>query len=77
MKIFVKAKPGSRKVGIEEIDKTHFVVSVKERPKENEANFAIMEALAGHFHCTLSDIKLVAGRTSSNKVFEIIKDRKV
>ena len=77
MKIFVKAKPGQRKESVERLDETRFVVSVKEKPRENEANFAIMEALAAHFHCAFSDIRLVMGRTSPNKVFEIPENRKM
>lgn len=71
MRIFVKARPGSREVGIVMIDKDHLIVSVKERAEGNEANIAIFEALAGYFKVPFGSIRLVSGRTSRNKVFVI------
>lgn len=71
MRIFVKAKPGSRKPSLEKIDESHFVICVREAARENEANFAVMEALAEHCGVPFSKVRLIAGRTSSNKIFEI------
>ena len=71
MKIFVRAKPGQREALIEKIDAEHFVVSVRERAENNDANFAIMKALAEYFHCPLSAVRLTTGRTSHNKIFLI------
>jgi len=71
MKIYVHAKTNSKKPGIEKTDDTHYIVSVKEPPKENKANFAIMEVLARHFGVSLSHVHLISGATSKQKVFEI------
>ena len=80
MKIFVKAKPGAREEarpprkrercgrGIEKIDEIHFVVSVKEPPKQGRANKAIIQTLEEYFH---KPVKLVSGFSSRQKVFEI------
>lgn len=71
MKIFVKAKPSSKKEGITPIDDTHFVIEVKAPPREGRATIAIAEALAGYFRVPFSRIRLVSGFSSREKVFEI------
>ena len=72
MKIFVKAKPGSRKEGVEVIDKNHLIVRVKERPTKGRANKAVIEALAQHLKVAPSRISLVSGHTSRKKVFKAL-----
>jgi uncharacterized protein (TIGR00251 family) len=72
MKIFVKAKPSSKKETVEAIDESHFVVAVKAPPREGRANIAIAEALAAHFNVTFSRLRLVSGSSSKEKIFEIV-----
>ena len=82
MKIIVKAKPNSKVCKVEEITKPVglfsrnkdlrvFKVSVKEKPMGGAANEAIIEALADHFKTSKSQITLVSGGISKEKVFEI------
>jgi len=71
MKIFIKAKPNSKENKVEKINNQHFTVSVKEPPMDNKANIAIMELLSEYFNVPISNIKLISGRTTKNKVFEI------
>jgi uncharacterized protein YggU (UPF0235/DUF167 family) len=71
MKIFVKAKPSAKEGKIEKIDDTHFVVSVRELPKQDKANKAIVKALAEHFNISPSRIRLIFGFSSKQKVFEV------
>ncbi len=71
MKIFVIAKTGSKSHGLEQIDATHFVVSVKEPPKDGKANRAIEKALAAHFGVPFMNVWIISGKTSRNKVIEI------
>lgn len=84
MKIFVKAKPGSKKEAIEQISpssstlwgeksETRFVIAVKEPPRDGRANEAIAKALARHFGVPRSRVRLVSGFSSKKKVFEIGK----
>lgn len=68
MKIFVKAKPNSKEEYIEKIDETHFVVAVKEPPRQGRANNAIANALSNYFH---KPAKLASGFSSKQKLFEI------
>ena len=71
MKISVKAKLRAKEQSVQEIDETHFVVSVKEPPKQGKANQAIIKALARYFKTAPSNIKLVSGFSSKQKVFEV------
>lgn len=72
MKIFITAKPNSKIEKVEKTGEASFKVSVKAPPKENKANFAVMEAIAEYFKVPLSKIRLISGRTSKNKIIEIL-----
>ena len=83
MKIFVKAKPNSKKEKIEQIspssstlwgekNEMRFAVAVKEPPKDGKANEAIAKALARHFGVARPRVRLISGFSSREKVFEII-----
>ncbi|MDP2598277.1 MAG: DUF167 domain-containing protein [Candidatus Liptonbacteria bacterium] len=71
MKIFVKAKPRAKTAGIQKIDDTHFIVSVKEPPSEGRANWAIERTLAEYFNVPVSRVRIVSGHTSRDKIVEI------
>ena len=73
MKIFVKAKPNSKKEFVEKINETNLLVAVKESPVKGRANVAIQKALAEYFKVSLSQIILVSGFSSKNKTFKIKK----
>lgn len=72
MRIFVRALPKSREEKVEKIDEKTFIVRIKEAPVQSRANSAIIKALADYFGRPKLNIRLVAGRTSKNKVFEIV-----
>ena len=71
-KIFVHAKPSSKRPEVEKLDEAHYTVSVQEPAKENKANFAIIKALAIHFGVPLSRIRLLSGKNSRQKMFGIM-----
>ena len=71
MKIFVKAKPGARKESVEKLDSNNFIVAVKEPAKEGRANWAIEKALAEYFNIPPSQVRIVSGKASRQKVVEI------
>ncbi len=71
MKIFIKAKPGSKKEGVEKISENVFLVRVKEPPIEGRANKAIIEKLSKYFKIPKSKIELVSGQNSKEKAVEI------
>jgi len=72
MKIFVKAKTGAKKEEVVKIDESHYAVSVKERPIGGKANIAIIKAIAGHFEVSASQISVLSGHTSKQKIVEIL-----
>ncbi len=82
MKIFVKAKTGSKKEEVlppeeklfKEEERSYYTVSTKERPVDGKANYAITRLLAKHFGISVSEVDLVSGHSSKIKVFEIAKN---
>ena len=71
MRIFVRAKPKSKREYVKRIGDLRFVVAVKEAPEKGKANQAIAKALAEFFNIQLSSVILVSGQTSKQKIFEI------
>ncbi|MBI5306440.1 DUF167 domain-containing protein [Candidatus Wolfebacteria bacterium] len=67
----VKVKPNSRENKAEKVGDCDFIVKVKASAKKNKANFAVMEVLADYFKIPISNIRLILGRTSKNKIIEI------
>ena len=73
MKIQVKVKPSSK---TEEVSREgdSFIVKVKEPPKEGKANQAVIKLLAGHFGVPQSQVRILSGFRSSNKVIEVAEE---
>ena len=73
MKIQVKVKPNSR---TEELSRegNSFIVKVKESPKEGKANQAVIKLLAEHFGVSQSQISILSGFRSRNKVIEVAEE---
>jgi uncharacterized protein (TIGR00251 family) len=70
MKIHVRVKPNSR---TEEVswESGNFLVRLKEPPKEGKANQAIIRLLARHFGVSQSQVRILSGFRSRNKVVEV------
>ncbi len=81
MRIFVKAKAGSRKDEVIPPERKlwaeggrageFYIVSVKEPPEDGRANKAIARLLSEHFDLPISSVELVYGASAKIKVFEI------
>jgi len=71
MKIFVKARPNSKKEFVKKITETNLIIAVKEPPIKGRANAAIQKALGEYFKVSVSQVKLISGFSSKNKIFEI------
>ena len=71
MRLFITAKPAASEDRVEQIDATHFLVSVKAPPRQGLANAAITRALAAFFSVAPVRVCLVSGFTSRQKVFDI------
>ena len=71
MKIFVKVKPSAKEDEIEKLSENSFYISVKEPPVKGRANRAVIEALSEYFDLPKSEIEIVAGQTSKQKIINI------
>jgi len=71
MRLYVKARPKSKKEFVKQIDETHFVVAVHASPEDGKANEAIRKSLAKYLHIPKSSLTLLSGPKSGEKVFEI------
>ncbi|HEY4711716.1 MAG TPA: DUF167 domain-containing protein [Dehalococcoidia bacterium] len=73
MKIQVKVKPGAK---TEEVSREgdSFIVKVKEPPREGKANQAVIKLLAAHFGVPQSQVRILSGFRSRNKVIELAED---
>lgn len=71
MKVFVKIKVGCKKEKVEKVDENHFIVSVKERPIKGLANKALIKALANYFKIGVSNINIISGFKSRQKIIKV------
>ena len=71
MKIFIKAKPNAGEDKVEKIDDSHFIVSVKAPPVKGLANLFIVKVLSEYLKVPKSNIQLISGYKSREKVFKI------
>lgn len=72
MKIFIKVKTKAKNELVKKLDNSHYSVSIKKPPVQGKANQAIMEALAEYFEVNKSNVKIVSGLTSKQKIIEIV-----
>ena len=81
MKILVKAKPFSKEEKVEKIPQDGFdfldnkmdsyKVWIKEVPEDGKANEAVIKALAKYFNISKTNVELVSGGKSHDKIFNI------
>ena len=73
MKIRVKIKPNSRTEELSQ-EGDSFIVKVKEPPREGKANQAVIKLLAQHFGVPQSQVRIISGLRSRNKVIEVAEE---
>jgi hypothetical protein len=71
MRIAIIAHPNAKRPRIEEDLLGTLHIYVNAPPLEGKANRAIEEALANHFKVKKTQIELLSGQKSKNKLFEI------
>ena len=71
MEIKVKVIAGSKNEEIKKIDSNNFIIKVKERPIKGRANKAIIKSLSKYFDLTLSEVDIISGINSKNKIIKI------
>ena len=72
MKFEVTVKTRAKIEEVEEIKSGIYKVSVKEPPIGGRANEAVLRALAAHFNCAPSNVRIVSGFTGRRKIIELI-----
>jgi len=70
MKIQVKVKPNSKTEELSQ-EGDSFIVKVKEPPEEGKANQAVIKLLAEHFDVPQSQVNILSGFRSRNKLIEV------
>lgn len=70
MRLFVTVRTNAPEERVEQVDETHFVVTVKAQPIEGKANTAVIKAVARHLGIAPSRMMLRSGATGKRKVFE-------
>ncbi|MCX6810210.1 MAG: DUF167 domain-containing protein [Candidatus Berkelbacteria bacterium] len=73
MKINIKVIPSAKVEQIQPALDGSLKVWLRARPKEGEANCALIKLLSKHFDISKTSINIVSGLTSRNKVVEIEK----
>ena len=78
MKISIRVKTKSKQEKVEpahgrgkQLSEKDFTVFVKELPIEGRANDAVIKLLSGYFMVPKSNIKIISGHKSKNKIVEI------
>ncbi|MBR3138053.1 DUF167 domain-containing protein [Candidatus Saccharibacteria bacterium] len=69
-KIFVKVKTNSSQEKIVEIDESNYIVYLRAKPHDGEANKVLIERLADYFKVAKTSIRIVRGIKSHDKVVE-------
>ncbi|WP_457643055.1 DUF167 domain-containing protein [Persephonella sp.] len=71
MLIRVKVKPNAKKEEIKQIENDLFEVRVTVVPEKGKANKKVVEVLSKYFKVPKSKIRLIKGKKSREKLFEI------
>jgi len=73
MKIQVKVKPNSKTEEFSQ-EGDSFLIKVKEPAREGRANQAVIKLLAEHFSVPKSQVRILGGFRSRNKVIEVVEE---
>ena len=71
MKISVRVTPSAKIEQIQPAIDGSLKVWLRARPKEGEANKALIALLSKHFNIPKSQIRIISGRNSRNKIIAI------
>lgn len=71
LKYSIKVTPNSKHNEIIEETANTLKVKLKAKPQEGEANKALINFLADHFKVRKSDVKILKGLSSKNKIIEV------
>jgi len=72
MKIKIKVIPNSKKIRIERLNSDEFKVYLTQKPQDNKANEQLLEVLSEFLNVKKSNIKILKGLHSRQKLIEIL-----
>ena len=70
MKYIIKVKPGTSQEKIVEKSEGEFIVYLRAKAHDGEANEALVKLLSKHFKVPKTTIKIIRGAKSKNKIIE-------
>ncbi len=71
MYIKIKAHTGVSRESIVQKDESTFLISVKEKPQNNNANKRIIQLIADWYQVPVSSIRIISGHQHPSKIFSI------
>jgi uncharacterized protein YggU (UPF0235/DUF167 family) len=71
MYIKIKAHTGVSRESIVQKDESTFLISVKEKPQNNNANKRIIQLIADWYQVPVLSIRIISGHTHPSKIFSI------
>jgi uncharacterized protein YggU (UPF0235/DUF167 family) len=71
-KIAVRVKPGSQKGPLVIPQTNGYLVYLRGRPHQGRANQELQKVLSAYFHLPLSQIIIVAGAKSQDKIIQLL-----
>lgn len=72
MRIYLKVIPRASQNEIVQTGEGNFKVKVTAAPERGKANAAVQKMLAEHFGVALGQVKIIAGKSSSQKIVDIL-----
>jgi len=72
MIVKVKVITNAKLEKLEEIGENELKIHLKERAEKGKANKALIDFLADHFDIPSSQVKILSGQTSNEKLLEIL-----
>jgi len=73
MYIKINALTTQKQEFLQETGTNRFLVSVRQKPEQNQANKRIIELMALHLSISVSSVRIVSGHHKPSKIFDIIE----
>jgi uncharacterized protein len=71
MRILVKVKVNARHETVEKVRDGYYEVAVKAKAVGGQANEAVVKVVAKYFKVSLSQVRIVIGKTNQEKMVEV------
>jgi hypothetical protein len=70
MRFFIRVKTASGEQTIEEFGDHRYLIHLKSRPENNEANIELLKFFSKHIGVPSTKLKIISGASSRDKVIE-------